>query len=129
MFVGPPFAPTSVTAKVSADTSEEAPVLGAVVVNWTEPEFDGSKNNQLTKYKINCRLVGAATWTTMHVSKDKRSATMSCLTAVGNYEIIVFALNEHGQNGSQPYMLNFHPGGKLILTTYKLTFYMLILIY
>ena len=60
-----------------------------------------------------------------YVSKDKQSETMPCLTAVGDYEIIVFALNHCGRNGSQSQILTFfHPtnsiNGKLILTKYKL---------
>ena len=126
LFVGPPFAPRSVIVTVSGDALEKTfkfSAVGKIVVNWTKPEFDG--NTQLTGYEINCRLVGAATWTIMPVSIDKHSETMPCLTAVGDYEIIVFALNHHGRNGSQSRILNFfHPtnsiSGKLILTTYKL---------
>ncbi|XP_062512999.1 complement C2-like isoform X3 [Corticium candelabrum] len=34
---------------------------------------------------------------------------MPCLTAEGKYEITVFALNRLGQNGSEPFFLNFQP--------------------
>ena len=108
LLVGPPFTPRSGIATVSADTLKKTfkfSSVGRIVINWTKPEFDG--NTQLTGYEINCRLDGAATWTIIHVSKDKQSETMPCLTAVGDYEIIVFALNHRGQNGSQSQILTF----------------------
>ena len=124
-FLGAPYAPSSVTAKVSAGTlgnTCSSPLRTAITVNWTEPRFDG--NSRLIAYEIYCRLVGEATSTITYVSKVKQSEMMPCLTAEGKYEITVFALNRLGQNGSEPFFLNFQPAlfisGNLIYLCVKL---------